>query len=247
MNKKALKALTSIVAAGSVMAGFVAPAFAQEAAPAATKAVTVGVYADQVGGGTFYTGSANLDSAATILDAVKAAVGDANVFDIPSDWGGQYLAGFEIPSGKSTSFSWSAYQSTHGTTYAPDLIHTSGTYFDATHAKPTTPYDYTGNKLTEAEFTGVGGWMLTVNSNVCSQDQTVWYNVNTPLSDLPDNAVINLDYSLNSGADLGLNNACYMPTGLSGSTSATTGLSTFNFGWTPLAGEASGKYFSQQW
>ena len=57
---------------------------------------------------------------------------------------------------------------------------------------------------------------------------TDYVTAGTSIGDLPDNAVISVDFSLNMGADVGYANASYLPTAVS-TTLDGYGLNTFDW------------------
>ncbi|AKN31471.1 hypothetical protein Ccar_11610 [Clostridium carboxidivorans P7] len=64
--------------------------------------------------------------------------------------------------------------------------------------------------LSEKEFDGISGWMFTVNDKM-TYGSNSWYTADTPLTDVPDGAVIRWEFSAADGCDLGMSN--YLPDG----------------------------------
>ncbi len=141
-----------------------------------------------------------IDDTKTVLDATKQAAGSDNVASVPSYYG-NYVSAFKDNTANFVyPYENAVKTATNSVVYKTDLtgqpIVTDSTW------------------LREKEYTGISGWMFTVN-NVGTYNDTnnaqQYYKGDTKLANVPDGAVIRWEFSMASGADLGLDNA-YLPT-----------------------------------
>lgn len=121
------------------------------------------------------------DDNATILDVTKQAAGAANV-----DASSSYVKAFKD---STPDFDY-AY-----TAKVPAIC------YDTTKAY-NQPIVNDPNWLREKEYNGISGWMFTVN-NTDHDASYNYYTAATPLSTLPDGAVIRWEFSMACGCDLG--------------------------------------------
>lgn len=134
-----------------------------------------------------------LDDSKTIYDATKNAVSSDN---IDGNTSGSYIKAFK----DTASFNYAKYK------YAKQL--------PAIVTDTTTAYNQKivsdPNWLREKEYNGISGWMFTVN-NTDHDSSYNYYTAATPISSLPNGAVIRWEFSMACGCDLG--NAGWMPDG----------------------------------
>lgn len=130
----------------------------------------------------------------TICNATKDAVGAANV---DTDTKGSYIKAFKDTD---TSFSYDNYQFKNS---LPSIVtDTTTAYNQKIVSDP--------NWLREKEYNGISGWMFTVN-NTDHDSSYNYYTASTPVSSLPDGAVIRWEFSMACGCDLG--NTGWLPDG----------------------------------
>ncbi|HWQ40463.1 MAG TPA: hypothetical protein VN456_00315, partial [Desulfosporosinus sp.] len=132
-----------------------------------------------------------LSDTSTILDATKQAYGASGV-----DASAGYIAAF---ADTNTAFTYDYEEdirdATNDVVYRTDLDNQ--------------PIVSDSNWLRETEYNGISGWMFTVNNAVADGSYN-YYTAATPLSALPDGAVIRWEFSEAFGADLGMTGA-YVP------------------------------------
>ncbi|OAA84562.1 hypothetical protein [Clostridium ljungdahlii] len=130
----------------------------------------------------------------TICNATKDAVGAANV---DTDAKGSYIKAFRDTD---TSFSYDNYQFKNS---LPSIVtDTTTAYNQKIVSDP--------NWLREKEYNGISGWMFTVNNTDHDLNYN-YYTASTPVSSLPDGAVIRWEFSMACGCDLG--NTGWLPSG----------------------------------
>ncbi|NMM63542.1 hypothetical protein HBE96_12825 [Clostridium sp. P21] len=138
-----------------------------------------------------------IDDSKTVLDATKQAAGSDNVASVPSYYG-NYVTAFK----DNTADFVYAYKDK-----IPVILYdTQKAYKQSIINDPTW--------LREKEYNGISGWMFTVNNAGTYTDTnkaTQYYKGDTTLTNVPNGAVIRWEFSMASGADLGLDNA-YLPT-----------------------------------
>jgi hypothetical protein len=204
MIKSIKSKLTAVVLGVMIMAlGVVAPSFTNtaQAAAASTKTVYVDVERNILGQAPLTQPvKVTLDSSKTIIDATKAAAGDANV-GVESTTYGNYVTAFADTSDTQTAFddNYPFYNdinnATNGVVFRTDL--------------PNQPIITDANWLRETEYDGISGWMFTVNNT--DNNAGTYYTGDTTLTNVPDGATIRWEFSAAVGCDLGMSG--YLPDG----------------------------------
>lgn len=129
----------------------------------------------------------------TILDATEQVYGAGNV-----DASSGYVEAFaDTDTSYTYDYTSAINTATNGVVYRTDL--------------PNQPIVSDSNWLRGTEYDGISGWMFTVNNETTFNGGGSWYTASTPLSDLPDGAVIRWEFSEAAGADLGMSGV-YLPT-----------------------------------
>jgi len=185
-----------LMAAVFVLPGINNPVFAAE------KTVYVSVDRNIFGGTDsviYEPEQVTISDSSTILDAVKQAAGSTNVLGSSG-----YISGMVDAGSDNISFNASDYQAEN-----------AGLFTNVMFDSRVIETNQTDDQLMEKEFSGLGGWLFTVNEATTYNGGANWYTVGTALSNVPDNAVIRLEYSLDMGADLGMQNASYLPSTIS--------------------------------
>lgn len=137
-----------------------------------------------------------LDDDSTILDATKQAAGASKVDAGPSYYG-NYVKAFA-----DTTDNFANYP------FKKDIkIATKGVVFRTDLPNQQIVND--ANWLREKEYTGISGWMFTVENT--DNNAGNYYKADTKLADLPNDAVIRWEFSAASGCDLGREG--YLPDG----------------------------------
>ncbi len=156
------------------------------------------------------------DTTKTLGDALNAVKGSTDINIKPTSYG-SYLTGVESVGTSATDINSVTYDLTN---YPMASSLTTGA-MDA-HMINT---NYNDGMLSEKEFTGASGWMFGIDSQTLgkrsSDNTTVYYSMDTTIADLLDTEVLNdfntdatlrCYYSLNMGADLGMQDSSYLPT-----------------------------------
>lgn len=205
--KKLLKNGTALLGAATMMVAFAAPTFAAEVqtADAGTKTIYVQVDRRVLGdsspkliGPVKVT---NVPSDAKIIDILKvasnydAAPDDAKPIQYSASTWGTYISAFRDTA--TPVFDEAKYKATNGWTKA--IFDTSMIY-----------QNLNDNYLSGSEYSGVSGWMFSVNEETM-YDGNQYYNADTTAANIPDEGVIHFEYSINMGADIGMN-AADLPT-----------------------------------
>lgn len=204
---KSAKRGLALLGSAAMMVGFAAPTFAApvQTADAGTKTVYVQVDRKVFGGSNDKligpVKVTNVPSDAKIIDILKvasnydAAPADAKPIQYSASTWGTYISAFRDTA--TPAFDQAAYKAANGYT---DAI------FDASMIYPS-PSD---NYLAGSEYSGVSGWMFSVNDETMyGGDQ--YYNADTTAANIPNDGVIHFEYSINMGADVGLNDVA-LPT-----------------------------------
>ena len=204
---KSAKRGLALLGSAAMMVGFAAPTFAAEVqtADAGTKTVYVqvdrrvfGASDPELIGPVKVT---NVPSDAKIIDILKvasnydAAPTDAKPIQYSASTWGTYISAFRDTA--TPAFDQAAYKAANGYTNA---------IFDATMIYPSLSDNY----LAGSEYSAVSGWMFSVNE-ATTYGANQYYNADTTAANIPDNGVIHFEYSINMGADIGMN-AVDLPT-----------------------------------
>lgn len=136
-----------------------------------------------------------LDDSSTILDATKQAAGASKV-DAEASKYGNYVKAFADTTDNFNKYPFKNQlkSATKAVVFRTDL--------------PKQPIVTDANWLREKEYTGISGWMFTVQNK--DNNSGKYYSADTKLSDLPNDAVvIRWEFSAAGGADIGL--GAYLP------------------------------------
>lgn len=188
MMKSVKSKLFASLSVGVMSLSVVLPSFVGIAQADTTKTVYIDIEKNVLNGDLLLEPVAvTLSDTATILDATKEAYGDT---DVDATYG--YVAAFADAETTDTyAYTSAVSTATGGLVYRTDI--------------PNQPIVDDSDWLREQEYNGISGWMFTVN-NATMYGGSNYYLASTPLSALPDGAVIRWEFSGAAGADLGMDN-----------------------------------------